>query len=56
MTPETGSIPDWEDCVKMICAHLESMNMTFVTIAFDAATKEVAWDFGWQEDSGQGQN
>lgn len=55
MTPQQaiiqGTIPDWEDCCKMIAAHLEQQGRTFVTIALDPQTKEIAWDYGWQEDA-----
>lgn len=49
MTPlealQSGTIPDWGDCVKIITAHLTSMNKTYVEIAVDPKTKEVAWSF-----------
>lgn len=49
MTPlealQANTIPDWGDCVKMICAHLDNMHKTYVEIAFDPKTKEVAWSF-----------
>jgi len=44
-----GEVPEWEECVKMICAHLEFTNKKFVTIAINPKTKEVAWDFDWQD-------
>jgi hypothetical protein len=38
-------IPDFETCVKQICAHLDQQGKTYVEIAIDPKTKEIGWSF-----------
>lgn len=43
MRPEF--IPDFETSLKQVCAHLKQQGKTYIEIAFDPKTKEVAHSF-----------